>query len=454
MTDLAFHALAAKVRAARRAADLAFVVCNDTHALAPYRQAALVGFFGRRRTRLVGHSGLADVEADSPYALWLADVADHLRERLVQLPAQARVLALSRGMLPPALAAGWTEWLPEHVWLLPFTDPEGQVRAVLVLAREQAWPTDFDAQAPEFLLLQAAGLYGHAWWALTGRRRSVGTALAQMWASRRVRWVLALLPLLLLVPVREYALLQAEIISTRSQVVASPREGVVKRMVVPPNTPVKADQVIAELDATTLDNRLAVARAALATARLELHQSSQRAIETQSAKAELSLAEGRLREREVDVASLERELAQLSIKAGADGVFVYSDPDDWAGRPVQTGERIGQLADPALLGVQAWAPVNEAVNLQPGAPMTVFLSVAPLSPLAAQLDYAGYQAVEAPNGAASYLLRGHVTGDVTGESAVSRIGLRGTARVAGDWTVLGYLMFRRPFAAVREWCGC
>lgn len=168
------------------------------------------------------------------------------------------------------------------------------------------------------------------------------------------------------------------------------------------------------------------------------------------AKAELNLAQGRLREREVEVDSLERELAQLSIQAAAPGVFVYSDPDDWAGRPVQTGERIGQLADPGQLGVQAWAPVGEAVNLRAGAPMTVFLSVAPLAPVSAVLDHAGYQAVDAPDGVASYVLRGHLEGD----PKRARIGLRGTARVSGDWTVLGYLLLRRPFAALREWCGC
>ncbi|VTY38178.1 HlyD family secretion protein [Xylophilus ampelinus] len=450
MADLSFHALAAKVQAAARPADLAFVICNETLALVPFRQAALIAYFGRRRTRLAGHSGLADVEADSPYALWLADVADHLRAELEALPAQARVMALSRGMLPPALAEGWQEWLPPHVWLLPLVGPDGRLRAVLLLAREQPWPVDFDDRAPEYLLLQAAGMYGHAWWALTGRRRSLQAAWSQIWASRRARVAAALVPLLLLVPVREYALVHAEIVSLKTQVVASPREGVIKRIAVPPNTEVRAGQVIAQLDDTTLDNRLAVARAALSTARLELHQASQRAIETQAAKAELNLAQGRLREREVEVDSLERELAQLSIQAAAPGVFVYSDPDDWAGRPVQTGERIGQLADPAQLGVQAWAPVGEAVNLRAGAPMTVFLSVAPLAPVSAVLDHAGYQAVDAPDGVASYVLRGHLEGD----PKRARIGLRGTARVSGDWTVLGYLLLRRPFAALREWCGC
>ena len=450
MTDLAFHALAAKVRAASRAADLAFVICNETHALAAYRQAALVGYFGARRTRLVGHSGLADVEADSPYALWLAEVADHLRPQLEALPAAAPVLALSPAMLPAALAARWADWLPDHVWALPLAGPDGQVRAVVLLAREEPWPAEFDAQAPEYLLLQAAATYGHAWWALTGRRRSIGALWQGLWARKALRWSLLLLPLLLLAPVREYALVQAEVVSLRSEVIASPRDGVIKRMAVPPNTPVQAGQTLAELDDTTLFNRLAVAQAALASARLELHQAAQRAIESQGAKAELNLAEGKLREREVEVAGLQREVAQLSIKAPAAGVFVYSDPDDWAGRPVQTGERVGLLADPASLGVQAWAPVSEAVNLAPGAPMTLFLRVAPLDPVSARLDYAGYQAVEAPNGVASYLLRGHLEE----RAPIARIGLRGTARVSGDWTVLAYLMFRRPFAAVREWCGC
>ncbi|WP_407215479.1 hypothetical protein [Enterobacter kobei] len=77
--------------------------------------------------------------------------------------------------------------------------------------------------------------------------------------------------------------------------------------------------------------------------------------------------------------------------------------------------------------------------------MTVFLKVAPLHPLTARLDYAGYETVEAPNGVASYLLRG----TVTDPSSAARIGLQGTARISGDWSLLGYLIFRRPLATLR-----
>lgn len=446
----AYDALAAQVHGARDASQLAFLACNATRSLVPYRQAALVEIpEAAGRVRLAGHSGLADVDRNAPYALWLADVVQHLRPQLDALPAQARVLPVSPAMLPEHLAEHWADWLPAHVWLLPLPDPEGHTLAVLLLARDTPWPTEIALRSQEHLLLQAAALYGYAWWALTRRRPRLGGFWRRVPRARALRWGAVAVAALLVVPVREYSLVPAEVVSTRSQVIASPRDGVVRRMVVAPNTPVKAGQPIAELDDTTLYNRRAVAQAALSTAQTEQLQTTQRAIENQNAKAEMHLAEGRLRERVIEEASLARELEQLVIRAPADGVFIYSDPDDWAGRPVQTGERVGLLADPQALGVHLWAPVNEPVNLASGAPVTLFLSVSPLDPVAATLDYAGYQVVESPGGVASYLLRG----TLAGQAPLARIGLRGTGRITGGWTPLGYLMLRRPLAALREWGG-
>ena len=54
-----------------------------------------------------------------------------------------------------------------------------------------------------------------------------------------------------------------------------------------------------------------------------------------------------------------------------------------------------------------------------------------------------------PEGVSAYRLRG-VFDDETGHA---RIGLRGTARVSGEWATLGYYLFRRPISALREWTG-
>ena len=447
--SLRFYAVAAKVEAATRAAELGFTMCNDTRTLVAYRQAALLELSPGRSPRLVAHSGLAETDPNTPYALWLSAVVARIAKRCESLPANARVLPLSPGMLDEALAAGWNEWLPPFVWALPLISPEGTVNAVLLLAREEPWPQSLSADSAEYALLQLGGLYSFAWWSLVARPSVWRRGWKAMVSGKKLRYVGAAILLAMLLPVREYTLVPAEVISTRSQVIASPREGVIHRMAVLPNTPVHAGDVLAELDDTTLRNRLAVAQAELATASVEMHQAAQQAIETQNAKADLGMAEGKWRERQVDVASLQREVDKLAIRAPSDGVFVYSDPDEWAGHPVQTGERIGLLADPHALGVRAWAPVGEATNLGQGAAMKVFLKVAPLSPFDARLDYAGYQPVEAPNGVASYLLRGTVEGAPAG----ARIGLQGTARVSGDWSVLGYLLLRRPLATLRTWCG-
>lgn len=442
--------LTAQMREARDLPALSFVLCNELRALVEYRQAAIVACDAAGRGTLLAHSGLVAVDADTPFALWLGEMVDALRPALIGLPSDAAMLAADASSLPARLADGWSEWLPPHALLLPLRGPDAVLRAVLVLARESPWPEALDDSSPSWWLAAAAGVAGHAWWALASRRPRLAERWRKAAGSRRVQiGVLAVL-LLLVVPVREYSLAPAEVISLSSQVIAAPQTGVIRTMRVPPNTPVRKGDVLAEFDDTSLRSRLSVARASMATTRAEFLQSSQRAFDRQEARAEVGQAEARVREREAEIAGLTAELARLQVVAPADGVFVYSHPDDWAGKPVQTGERIGLLSDPGQPGIQAWVPVADAINLAPGAPMTLFLRVAPLQPLSGNLDHASYQVADSPEGIAGYRVRGRLQAS---DEAV-RVGLRGTVRIAGEWTVLGYLLLRRPLAALREWCGC
>ena len=94
--------------------------------------------------------------------------------------------------------------------------------------------------------------------------------------------------------------------------------------------------------------------------------------------------------------------------------------------------------------------VADAIALDVGAPVRMFLSVKPLTPVDAHLVETSYQAVLSPiNGVASYRLRAAL--DESGTSA--RIGLRGTAKLYGNWVVFGYYVLRRPLASLREWTG-
>ncbi len=116
---------------------------------------------------------------------------------------------------------------------------------------------------------------------------------------------------------------------------------------------------------------------------------------------------------------------------------------------MQTGERVMQLARPEDGGILVWLAVSDAIQLETDAPVRLFLHTEPLSPRAGRLIEASYQASLSPDGVASYRLR---AGFEPG-TELPRIGLRGTARISGDWVLLGYYLFRRPIASVREWTG-
>jgi hypothetical protein len=158
---------------------------------------------------------------------------------------------------------------------------------------------------------------------------------------------------------------------------------------------------------------------------------------------------GKVREKEAELAAMDALTERVEVRAERDGVAIFSDTNDWLGRPVQTGERVMQLAQPEDAGILVWLAVADAINLEEGAPVQLFLHTDPLRPRSGRLIEASYQALPSPDDLASYRLRATLEPG----TELPRIGLRGTARLSGEWVSLGYYLFRRPLASVREWTG-
>jgi len=115
---------------------------------------------------------------------------------------------------------------------------------------------------------------------------------------------------------------------------------------------------------------------------------------------------------------------------------------------VAVGERIMRLAAPGDAEVEAWLPLADAVQLSRDATVTLYLNASPLSPVTAKLRYLAHDAVQRPDGGYAYRVRATLTADTD-----HRVGLKGTARVQGEWTVLAYWMLRRPLASLRNSLG-
>jgi len=153
-----------------------------------------------------------------------------------------------------------------------------------------------------------------------------------------------------------------------------------------------------------------------------------------------------LREAERDYIS--SQVARKDVRAGRDGVAVFRDASDLEGRPVTAGERVMLVAGPYETELRIELPVADAVVMEPGAPVRLFLDRDPLSPVDAVLEYAGYEAQMSSAKVLSYRLVARFADGVS-----PRIGLRGTAKVQGADVALFLFLFRRPLSALRQWFG-
>lgn len=435
-------ALEARARAANNVAELGFSIANDSYNLVGFRQA-LVFAGGGKDGRLLTVSGLARPTEDSPYLVWLHRTWPWLQQQLAQTPGWFSPPAEAPDM-PPGLMDGWQAWWPNGVFGLPLRSRSGEVLGWLCFLLEEP-PHALQVQA----LDQLAQTWSYCWEMLAGKPKPSWKIRWQQLGSKQRRLAALGLALFLLFPVRLTALAPAEVIALDAATVAAPLDGVVKTIHVRPNQQVKAGQMLFSLDETTLSSRLEVAQKSVAVADAELMAATQKAFDNLQSKGELALLGGRAHEKRAELAAVQAQLSRIDVLATHDGVAVFGDPDDWLGRPVTTGERIMLLANPDQPGVLVHLPVADAISLEAGASLKLFLTVMPLSPLAARITETSYQAVLSPENVASYRLRASF--DSSEKDA--RIGLRGTAKIYGNWVCLGYYLLRRPLATLREWSG-
>ena len=434
--------LSRRARQAGSAAELRFLLVNDTHALVPYRQSA----FWLEPGGLQALSGVLQIEANAPYAQWLEKVVAHCAAVAGREPAP-----IDRAGLPPALAAEWNEWLPEHGFWLPLPPHSGGPAAGgLLLARDHPW-----GAAEAFLLAEWGDAWRHAWDAVVrpaplGRwwRRDAAAKSSRTWWKRAgPRWAAAAL-LVAMLPVRLTILAPAELVPARPETVRAPLEGVIGAFHVQPNEQVRKGQPLFVFDEALLRSRLEVSRQSLATAESEYRQALQQALSDTRSKAQLSVLTGKIEEKRAESAYLAEQLARAQVVSPRDGVVLFDDPSEWIGKPVAIGERIMRVAAPDDIEVEAWVGLGDAIPLTEGARVSLYLNAQPLSPVQAKLRYLAHEAVQRPDGSHAYRLRAALT-----EVTLHRVGLKGTARVDGQWVPLAYWVLRRPWASVRSFIG-
>lgn len=440
--DLAAHLagllnLGRRAREAASVAELGFVVLNETRQLLDYRQAALWLPNERGDARLA-LSGLPRAEIDAPYSQWLERV---FRKAFAGLDKTACVNAAG---LPADLAEDWAQWLPGHGLLLPLARG-GEVLGWLLLARDAAWDEAEIALADEL-----AHAYGHALALLARPPASWRRVLGGGRARRVLAWLAAAGALfgVGMIPVPLATLAPAEVVAKAPFLVRAPIEGVIDRFAVRPNQAVTANQTLFEFDTTSLRNKKSQASGALAVASEEFRQAAQLAVTSDKGRLDMSVRQGEMASHAAELRYSQQMLERGRVRSPRAGVAIFGDSADWIGRAVRVGEKVMEIADPEQMELLIHLPLGDAIPLQSGARIDLFLTVAPQNRYPATLEYAAYRAEALPDGSMAYRLKARFTG-----AKPARIGLAGTAKLYGAPVPLAYYVFRRPLAVARQWLG-
>jgi HlyD family secretion protein len=436
--------LARRARHAADALELAFLLVNDTHALAPYRQSAL--WFADTGVRAL--SGVVQIEANAPYAQWLNRVCRSL--------GAAEPRAITAADLPDEASREWSEWLPTHALWLPIVAPDGVLAAGgLLIARD----TEFTRHEIA-LLAEWIDTWRHAYRAkfqppLWSTSHLKSKALSQLrwkeniswWKQRPVQWAAGVVALMLM-PVRLTVLAPGELVPANPTVIRAPLDGVIGTFFVRPNEEVKVGQALFNFDDAPLVSRVAVAAQALATAGAEYRQAAQLAVSENKSKAQLALLAGKIEERKAEADYLRGQFERSHVVAPTAGIALFDDPSEWIGKPVVTGERIMRIAAPDDVEVEAWLGVGDAIPIAPGATAKLYLNASPLFAVTANVRYVSHDAVQRADGTYAYRVRATLDGKTD-----HRVGLKGTAKVSGGWVPAIYWVLRRPVAAIRQTLG-
>lgn len=428
-----------RVQSSTSAREVAFAAANDAFSVLKYDQAVVWMHDVFRRPIVTAASGLADPSGDSPYLQWLA------RAERAGGPTEGKLVRpVGLSELPEDVAADGHDWCHEHLVFGRLQGPDGTSRGGMLFSRAEPF-SEQELALAEWIVRSA----GYGLWAWRKRRAAVSRLLARRSALFGSLVVLSVAVVLWAVQVPLTALAPAEITPEKPIPVTSPMDGIIRQIMVQPNQVVKSGQVLAELDDTSLRNRQLVAQKALEIAQADSRRAINKAFTDESSRTELQLLEARVREKSAELAYLSDLLKRLTITAPQGGLAIFSSTEEWIGRPVQPGERIMTLADPSLIRVTIYVPPEDAVRLEPGAEVSVFLNVNPLESLPARIVGSSYEALPQTDGSLAFV----VQADLLPGHGFPRIGLRGTAKLHSEQVSLGYYLFRKPIAYLRRHLG-
>ncbi len=427
-------------------------VVHQAASVVPFDKC-IIGFFDRGKFILGAVSGEAEVPKSREM--------DDFRDRLEWVADQAETVSADRSedgwrIEPPAAHAQIADILEKHgyngFYALPLRDDQGALGVLALLSAGADFLNESHKETLAILANQTsvairnAQLYQQVPLAnllqpFAARKRKLLAAVPKgRWRTYIERGVIVALALVLVPwPVRVGT--NATVVPAERRVVSAIDGGVVKRVYVHEADSVQAGQLLAQLDDSDAQVKLAQAQAAYAQARHDLAEA-----EFKNDAAAAGQATIRANLHAVEVGLEQQRVADAQLRAPIAGIVVTPKIEERTGTMVKPGEAFGEIVESDRMAAEMSVPESDLTLLRPGRGVALKLNAFPTVTFSGRLERIGAQ-THSEAGDQYFLVRVVFSND----GGRAREGMVGRARIrAGGgwfesgWYPIGFALLRDP----------
>jgi RND family efflux transporter MFP subunit len=419
----------------------------------------VIGLFDRDRFLLGAVSG----EAEVPKTREIAQLSDILewaagREGPVSVDRSADAWQADPPAAKEQAAAFLENYAYAGFYALPLRDDQGSIGVIGLLNGQPEFLNDEDRETLAILgnqtavAIRNAQLYQQV--PLAGFLKPLAERKEKLLAAvPKARWITwawraaIVAALLILIPMPMRIGANATVVPADRRFVTAEVGGVVQRVAIHEGSFVKAGDVLAVLDSSADQLKLAQAQSSLATA--------QRALADAEFRRDPSAAGGARIEVQLHQAEehFEQErVGRAVLTAPISGVVITPKVEQKAGTMLNAGDPFCELVDQSRMAVELSVREVDLPLLREGVPVRIKLNAAPTQTLHGTLDRVG--AVTRQEAGEQFFV---VRANFTNPGFVARDGMVGTAKIlagggwfSSGWFPVGYVIFRAPFRGVWE----
>ena len=230
-------------------------------------------------------------------------------------------------------------------------------------------------------------------------------------------------------------------------IITAPQEGVIEKISIYPGYSVNEGDVLFFYEKQLFIQQWEAAKKQVEIAKSELKRALALSIEDNFSMQKVAILRLEMEREKILLKKAAWHMQQLEVRAPQQGVVIFSNPEEWRGKPVRMGEQVLTIANPEQTQISIKIPEADNITFH-NRKVKIFLNIHPERSLSAHLLYVGNESVLDEKGAFSFLAEA----EWEREEDVS-FGLKGTAILYGKSVPLIYWILRRPIGALRSWFG-